>query len=201
MNKSAAGAKKYYSEEYYSEGKNSHADYYSEKETAIGNWGGIAAEKLGLTGDISKEDFGKLCDNINPTTGTSLSTRHDIDRRVGYDFTFNASKSVSLAYAFASEENKKTILTAFQTTVRESMAEIETGMQARVRDKGKNENRETGNIAYGEFTHFTTRPIDGVPDPHLHTHCFVFNFTCDEKSKKWKAGEFGQIKQDAPYYE
>ena len=203
MNKSAAGAKKYYSEDdYYSIGKeNSHADYYSEKEQAIGKWGGLGAEKLGLQSNIAKKDFGNLCDNINPATGKNLTSRTDIERRVGYDFTFNASKSVTLAHAFANENDKKEILNAFHGAVKDTMTEIETGMQARVRDKGKWENRETGNIAYGQFTHFTTRPIDGVPDPHLHSHCFVFNATYDDKDKKWKAGEFGQIKKDAPYYE
>jgi len=201
MNKSAGGAKKYYSEEYYSEGQSNELNYYSEKDQAIGRWGGKAAEELGLAGDILKKDFASLCDNINPVTGKTLTGRNDVDRRVGYDFTFNASKSVSLAYSFGNDEDKKEILTAFQSSVRETVSEIETGMQARVRDKGKNENRETGNIAYGEFTHFTTRPIDGVPDPHLHSHCFIFNATYDKKDKKWKAGEFGQIKQDAAYYE
>ena len=124
-----------------------------------------------------------------------------MDRTVGYDFTFNASKSVSLAYTFANEHDKKEILSAFQASVRETMQEIESGMQARVRSKGKNENIMTGNIAYGEFTHFTTRPIEGVPDPHLHSHCFVFNATFDSQDNKWKAGQFQQLKQDAPYYE
>ncbi len=201
VNKSAGGAKKYYSEEYYSEGQSAELNYYSEKDQIIGKWGGIGAEKLGLTGDIHKKDFASLCDNENPLTGKTLTGRNDVDRRVGFDFTFNASKSVSLAYSFANDEDKKQILAAFQNSVHETMTDIETGMQARVRDKGKNENRETGNIAYGEFTHFTTRPIDGVPDPHLHSHCFIFNATYDDKDKKWKAGEFGQIKQDAPYYE
>jgi len=206
MNKSAGGAKKYYSEEYYSEGQSKEVNsnelnYYSEKDQIIGKWGGAGAEKLGLTGDIQKKDFADMCDNLNPQTGKKLTSRNDTDRTVGYDFTFNASKSVSLVYSFANDADKKEILKAFQNSVRETMTEIETGMQARVRDKGKNENRETGNIAYGEFTHFTTRPIDGVPDPHLHSHCFVFNSTFDEKDKKWKAGQFRQLNQDAPYYE
>jgi conjugative relaxase-like TrwC/TraI family protein len=174
---------------------------YSEKDQVIGKWGGKAAVKLGLDENIFKKDFADLCDNINPDTGEKLTSRNDVDRRVGYDLTFNASKSVSLAYSFAREADKKEILQAFQTSVHETMSEVETGMQVRVRDKGKNENRETGNIVYGEFTHFTTRPIDGVPDPHLHSHCFVFNATWDEHDNKFKAGEFGQIKQDAPYYE
>ncbi len=201
MNKSASGAKKYYCEQYYKEGQFAQHDYYAESNEAIGRWGGDAARMLGLSGDVCKQDFARLCDNINPVTSKKLTGRNDTDRTVGYDFTFNASKSVSLAYTFASEEDKKIILAAFQQSVRETMTDIERGMQARVRVKGKNENRLTSNIAYGAFTHFTTRPIDGVPDPHLHSHCFVFNATFDQEEQKWKAGHFLQLKQDAPYYE
>lgn len=200
MSKSAEGAKKYYSEEYYSEGS-SRADYYSEQQHVIGKWGGKAAGLLGLQADIIKTDFSKLYDNINPSTGKSLTGRNDKDRRVGYDLTFNASKSVSLAYTFASETEKAEILHAFRNAVNTAMSEVETGMQARVRARGSNNNRETGNIVYGEFTHFTTRPVGGIPDPHLHSHCFVLNATYDNQDKKWKAGQFGQIVQDAPYYE
>lgn len=206
VSKSASGAKKYYTEEYYREGVgmgvgNSHGDYYAEKDQIIGNWGGKACSELGLAGNIRKEDFASLCDNQHPVTGQRLTARHDIDRRVGYDFTFNASKSVSLAYAFADDKGKAEILTAFRSAVGETMTEIETGMQTRVRLGGLNENRETANIAYGEFIHFTSRPVDGIADPHLHSHCFVLNVTHDAVENKWKAGEFGQIKKDAPYYE
>ncbi len=201
MNKSAAGAKKYYSEAYYNEGQSKQLDYYSEKEHIIGKWGGRGAEKLGLQDTICKSDFAALCDNKRPDNGKTLTGRTNDKRTIGYDFTFNASKSISLAHAFATDEDKKQILDAFQSAVRETMSEIETGMQARVREKGANCNVETGNLLYGEFIHFTTRPIDGVPDPHLHAHCFVFNATHDEASDKWKAGQFRQIKQDAPYYE
>jgi conjugative relaxase-like TrwC/TraI family protein len=200
VNRSASGAKKYYSELYYSEGKSTQ-DYYSDKDQSMGTWGGKAAINLGLEGDIKKEDFGSLCDNLIPGSDQKLTPRNNSERRVGYDFTFNASKSVSLAYTFGSENDKKQLLQAFHESVTETMTEIETGVQARVRTKGQNENRDTGNIVYGEFTHFTSRPVDNVPDPHLHTHCFVFNSTYDNTEKKWKAGEFGQIKKDAPYYE
>lgn len=200
VNKSASAAKKYYSESYYSEGKSTQ-NYYSEKDQSIGTWGGKAAEKLNLTHAIDKNDFADLCDNLNPKNHEQLTERKNIERRVGYDFTFNASKSISLAYTFGNENDKKEILQAFKDSVKETMSEIETGMQTRVRQKGQNENRETGNIIYGEFTHFTSRPVDGIPDPHLHSHCFIFNATFDDKEQKWKAGEFGQIKKDAPYYE
>ena len=49
--------------------------------------------------------------------------------------------------------------------------------------------------------HRVTRPVDGVPDPHYHIHAFVFNATYDELEARWKAGQFGNIKRDAPFYE
>ena len=200
MSKSASGAKQYYSDPYYSEGK-SLDTYYSEKEHIMGTWGGKGAEKLGLTGDIDKEDFSNLCDNINPQTQEQLTARHNVDRRVGYDFTFDAGKSVSLAYAFGTDEEKHEIMAAFRDSVKESMTELEKSMQTRVRVLGQDSNRDTGNIAYGEFVHFTTRPVDGVPDPQLHAHCFTFNITHDQEEDKWKAGQFGEIKEYATYHE
>ncbi len=86
-------------------------------------------------------------------------------------------------------------------SVDDTMRLMETEMQTRVRKGGTNEDRISGNLTYGEFIHFTSRPVDGVPDPHLHAHCFVFNTTFDEHESRWKAGQFRGLKQDAPYFE
>jgi hypothetical protein len=42
---------------------------------------------------------------------------------------------------------------------------------------------------------------NGIPDPHLHSHCYAFNTTWDDVEKKWKAGQFRDLKADAPYFE
>jgi hypothetical protein len=81
------------------------------------------------------------------------------------------------------------------------MNEIEGEMKTRVRKKGSDNDRETGNMAWAEFTHFTARPVDGVPDPHLHAHFYAFNVTHDETEQRWKAGQFGDLKRDASYFE
>lgn len=39
-----------------------------------------------------------------------------------------------------------------------------------------------------------------LPDPHLHSHCFVFNATFDPIEGRIKAGQFGDIQRDIPYY-
>src|ERR1700688_2415348 len=74
-------------------------------------------------------------------------------------------------------------------------------MKTRVRMGGKDEDRVTGNMAWAEFIHTTSRSVDGLPDPQLHAHVFVFNTTFDEEEKRWKAGQFRELKRDAPYFQ
>jgi conjugative relaxase-like TrwC/TraI family protein len=194
VNISASAAKSYYSQGL------SKDDYYAqEKDTEIiGKWNGKGSDLLGLKGKVQQKDFAKLCDNINPLTGKKLTARNNENRRIGYDINFHAPKSVSIIYAITKDKN---ILEAFRASVKATMQEIEMDMKTRVRKAGQFDNRTTGNLIYGEFIHTTSRPVDGVPDPHLHAHCFTFNATFDHKEQQWKAGEFGKIKKDAAYFE
>jgi hypothetical protein len=56
-------------------------------------------------------------------------------------------------------------------------------------------------MVYAEFDHFTARPVDGIPCPHIHTHVYCFNLTRDEIEGQWKAGQFGDLKRDATWFE
>jgi len=40
-----------------------------------------------------------------------------------------------------------------------------------------------------------------LPDPQLHAHVFAFNTTWDEEERRWKAGQFRELKRDAPYFQ
>lgn len=188
QNQNAEGAKRYFS----------RADYYVEAQELVGRWGGNGTVQLGLQGEVTKEHFEALCDNLHPFTRQQLTPRHDEDRTVGYDFTFSSPKGVSLAYALTKDER---IMDAFRASVRETMDELEADMKTRVRRGHRDAERSTGNICYAEFVHLTARPVDGIPDPHLHAHCFVLNATHDDKEDRWKAGQFRDIKRDAPYFE
>src|SRR5271156_4519570 len=185
---SASGAKRYYAT----------ADYYSEGQELVGSWGGKGASQLGLEGTVDKFSFEQLCDNLDPRTGKPLTARTRSERRVGYDFTFSVPKSVSLLYAMNGDQG---ILDAFRGAVDETMREIEAEMKTRVRQKGQDTDRTTGNMAWAEFIHTTSRPVDGLPDPQLHAHVFVFNTTWDDEESRWKAGQFRELKRDAPYFQ
>src|SRR5580658_6415351 len=184
---SAAGAKKYFTESL------TRSDYYIDGQEVVGKWGGKAAERLGLQGEVDAKSYFSLCDNLHPETGEQLTPRNKDNRRVGFDFTFSAPKSVSVLYELSGDGR---ILDAFRASAKETMEEIEREMKTRVRVGGGDHDRETGNMAWAEFLHFTARPVDGKPDPHLHAHFYAFNLTHDEVEGRWKAGQFGDLKRD-----
>ena len=183
---------------YFKAELSSGAYYTKDAQTKAGRWGGKTAKALGLEGEIDERDFAALCSNAHPETGEPLTPRTKDGRTVGYDITFNAPKSVTLAYELGGD---KRILDAFERSVRTTMERIESETLTRVRTGGKNEERQTGNLAWGEFTHFTARPVDGLPDPHLHTHVYAFNLTHDEVEGRFKAVQFRETKRDMPLHQ
>lgn len=173
-------------------------DYYHEGERVTGRWYGIAAARLGITGDVTRKSFCALIDNRHPVTGEQLTPRMKTDRVPGFDFTFTAPKSVSVLYGLTGDER---LIEALRQSVIDAMREVERDMKTRVREKGREEDRLTGNMVWAEFLHHTARPIGGIPDPHLHIHAYAMNVTHDGTEKRWKAAQIGDIKGEALYYE
>src|SRR4051812_35793383 len=193
QNQSVDDAKKYFSK--------SAGEYYVDGQQELkGLWRGEAAKMLGLSGEITQAQWNAICDGFSPRTGEKLVQRLKDNRTVGYDFTFSTGgKSVSILYNMTRDER---ILKAFRESVNETMKDIESEVQARVRKSGKNEDRRVGNLVWGEFTHLTGRPLaDGIPDCQLHTHCFALNVVKDPVEGIWKAGQFRELKRDAPYFQ
>jgi len=165
-------------------------DYYNEGQRVAGEWAGLGAERLGLSGKVRAADFLRLCENQNPSTGDTLTQRlnttrtedgeNAANRRIFYDFTFSPPKSVSLAGFLGKDER---ILEAHARAVKGAMREFESFAGTRIRTNGAQSDRLTGNFVAALFTHDTSRALD----PHLHTHCIVFNATFDSVENRWKA--------------
>jgi conjugative relaxase-like TrwC/TraI family protein len=174
-------------------------DYYLHDAPEIaGQWHGLAAELLGLSGTVDQERYFALCDNLHPVTKEQLTPITRGNRRVLYDFTFDAPKSVSLAYELGGDER---IMPAMRKAVVDTMSEMEAAMMARVRAGGKFEDRATGNMVWAEFVHRTTRPVDGLPDPQLHCHAVAFNCTYDRVEDRFKAAEFSNLVANKGLYQ
>ncbi|HXR48313.1 MAG TPA: MobF family relaxase, partial [Candidatus Limnocylindrales bacterium] len=171
-------------------------DYYDEGQRVSGEWIGLGAERLGLSGKVHAEDFLRLCENQHPATGERLTPelkttrikdgRTVADRRIFYDFTFSPPKSVSLAGFLGDDER---IFKAHDRAARLALRNFEDFAATRVRIGGARSERLTGNFAAALFTHDTSRALD----PHLHTHCIVFNATFDPVENRWKALENHQL--------
>jgi conjugative relaxase-like TrwC/TraI family protein len=176
------------------------SDYYLRDATeCAGHWHGLGAELLGLSGTVDKESYFKLCDNINPKTGEQLTPVTRGERRVLYDFTFDAPKSVTLAYELGGDER---IMDALRGAVKDTMSEMEGAMMTRVRSNGRNEDRPSANMVWGEFIHHTSRPLDdGTCDPQCHIHAVVFNASYDTQEERWKAAQFSNLVRDKGYYQ
>ena len=170
-------------------------DYYSEGEHVGGQWFGIGSELLELPGSVGRDEFLRLCDNLDPRTGELLTQRlkttrteigddgqgHSVaNRRVFYDFTFSPPKSVSIAALIG---NDGRIAEAHSHAVAVALRELERFAGTRVHDAEGISDRTTANLVAAVFLHDTSRALD----PHLHSHCVVFNATYDAVEKRWKA--------------
>lgn len=198
------------------------ADYYSEGQETVGLWGGKLAEEWGLSGTVTKDAFGQLCDNINPVTGKKLTQRTNDLRRVGEDMVFSLPKDVGAAIMLADPETRDALLAMAEKRVNQVMQVMEADVETRVRRDGAFENRPGDGLCWAGFFHSTARPVakpqaandnltaaqrraanDNLPpDMHPHWHMFAFNATRDGiEGGRIKAADFSSIYRDKAYYE
>jgi conjugative relaxase-like TrwC/TraI family protein len=177
-------AQDYYRQEYTSPGES----YRTGQEHVVGQWHGKLAEQWGLRGEVGNEQFERLCDGRHPVTGEQL-VRHLASRtylnrygdeittsehRAGWDATFSAPKTASLAAVVGGDER---VRAAHRESVDAALYALEPYIQARM---GGNRPAElTGKMAAAKFEHDAARPDrqNGYAAPQLHTHVVIFNVT------------------------
>lgn len=157
-------------------------DYYAEGGVAPSEWFGEAAQALGLSGEVDREQFAALLEG--QVAGQQLGTTREgkIEHRPGWDITLSAPKSVSIMAEVAGD---KRLIAAHGAAVKVALAHVERHMAAtRIRDGGDVRREMTGNLAIATFRHATSR----AQDPQLHTHAVVINATQD-KDGNWRSLE------------
>lgn len=165
-----AGIAAYY-ENYQLGSENPNSKQHDEP---VGKWVGSFAEKRGFAGEaVRRGDLTKTLTGFDPRTGEKLSNNAGEDKhKPGYDLTFSAPKSVSIAWAAASPELQKAISEAQQRAVESALRYVEHS-GAFVQREGhagavKVPHHE---IAAATFEHSSNR----AGEPHLHTHAVISN--------------------------
>lgn len=163
-------------ETYFKHGK----DYYTKNQTNYDRWHGSLAKTYGLTGELSKEQFDFLLDDISKRGR----------KRAGLDCTFSVPKSISLAMA-KDESTRQDMITAHQNAVSKVIEKIELEL-LQTRSDGKT--IFSRNIIAAEFLHTTARPTkenSNIPDLDLHSHVIFLNKTISDG--KDLSVEYGKI--------
>src|ERR1043165_581520 len=184
---SAGKALDYYKQEF----TNSKDNYYSEAGEVKGRCDGSLADQWNLKGEVTSEQYERLVAGQDPHTGEqlirSVSARDIVDdfgkekttseHRAGWDATFSAPKSVSLA-ALVGDDGR--VRDAHRESVNEALKELEKYLQAR--GGGDRPAITTGKMIAAQFEHTSSRPDheNGYAAPQLHTHVVIFNMTQTE---------------------
>lgn len=144
-------------------------DYYLEGGEPPGFWLGSGAEKLGLKGNVRKQDFLELFKGMKggkPLVQSAGKPKH----RPGWDLTFSAPKSVSVAWCLADRETALEMRAAHLTAVERAIQYLE-GNAVWTRRGRAGERRERCGLLVAAFEHGTSR----AQDPQLHTHACLLN--------------------------
>jgi conjugative relaxase-like TrwC/TraI family protein len=172
--KMAAGSWRYYEREV----TRGRENYYTGPGREPGRWIGAGAEQLGLAGEVTAEQLGRLFDQgCHPLTGEVLGRGfvHFPNRSTvtGYSLSFSPPKSVSLLWALGDEATTTVVREAHDAAVAAAVSFLEQhACFSRTGKAGVFQVDATGFVA-AAFVHTTSRALD----PQLHTHVLVANKT------------------------
>lgn len=172
---SAGGAANYYGKD----------DYYVSGEAGEAGavWGGKGAEQAGLSGKAEVGEFQAVLGGKHDAILNGEKPDLDKKHHPGWDLTFSAPKSVSVAILVGGD---KELLAIHKASVKAVMDYAEKHFAAtRIREEGQVKEVLTGNLVYATVTHETSRK----GDPNIHDHAVVANATYHEPSGQWRAVE------------
>ena len=173
-----------------------------EEHREASAWHGKGAAALGLKpGErVAAGKFEKLLQGHVPGTDIRLGRRRDgqHEHRPGFDLTFSAPKSVSLAGLLPTARHPKgdrAVIRAHDEAVRATLDWVEeTLLETRGWDPAtrRRPRVKAPFMAAATFRHIASRSLD----PQLHTHAVIANVTRDEAGR-WKSVDPGVLHRNA----
>ena len=161
-------------------------DYYAQgSDKTPSRWMGGAAESLGLSGIVDREDHKKTLQGLDPKTGQGLVQGAGENRRYAWDLTFSAPKSVSIAWAIGGEKTRAEVEAAQMRSVEKVLGFIEQNFPLARRGSSEKGTitHEKAKLLAASFLHGSSRE----QDPQIHTHLMLQNLVLRED------GSFGTI--------
>jgi len=148
-------------------------DYYAGEGEAPGRWVGAGSAHLGMSGEVQDGEVGRLLAGEHPESEQLLGAPMGERSVAGFDLTFKAPKSVSVAYAIGDPWTTRVMRECHERAVDDALGYLEReACRARRGKNGLNVVRGEG-FAAAAFGHRTSR----AGDPLLHTHVVVSNRT------------------------
>lgn len=152
-------------------------DYYLDASEPPGFWLGRGAAALGLSGEVVPEDFRALLQGRTPD-GRHVRNADSENRRAGWDLTWSAPKSVSVAWSQAEPETRAEIESCLVAAVSFGVGYLETvGVVSRVGENGVV--RDPARLVFAAFLHSTSR----AQQPQLHVHTVLPNLALRTDAK------------------
>lgn len=167
---SAAGASKYLTDDNFAQKSTAAGEYYtSDGDVEAAQFHGKLAADYGLDGQkVDKKQLNQILSGVMPD-GTILPGA--AKRTPGWEMTFSAPKSVSIAGLVLQDES---VIKAHDAAVAATLAHVEREhMITRIKTSGKERLQRTDNMFAATFRHDTNRELE----PQLHTHSVIFNAT------------------------
>ena len=157
-------------------------DYYTRDQTGGRAWMGKGADTLNLH-EVDLPTFQAILEGKDSQGNQLVEAASNGKHRVGWDVHFAPSKSISLVWAFGTEEQRTHMMDSHHKAVESVMKYMEDNLiQARGRIDNTTRRSATHNMIAARFDHFTSRELD----PQLHSHVVVANMT-QRKDKMWRA--------------
>lgn len=157
-----------------------------QHDEPMGKWIGSYAEKRGFANElVHRGEMQRGLRGFDPKTGQALSNNAGDERhKPGYDLTFSAPKSVSIAWASAPDELREKISAAHQKSIESAIKYAEqTGAFIQREGHAGEFKIAHGEIAAATFEHSSNR----AGEPHLHTHAVVLNVSDNGKRVDFRA--------------